>query len=214
MSHKCFSPYPIFVPFGLTNPASTAFIDMRAAEAQHKGIIKRHIQYGVPYEQISPHLKHAVLAAQDATFFSREGVDFGKLLNYVEMNWKKKELTNQGGTTLTQQLAKNLYSSPSENQFFKLRELFIVQQLETELSKHRIFEIYLNVIEWGDGIWGAEAAARMYFRIPASKLNREQAALLAAAIANSRLPANPSKRLLCRQQFILDRTDNVELPYP
>ncbi|TYP90871.1 monofunctional biosynthetic peptidoglycan transglycosylase [Nitrosomonas communis] len=69
---------------------------MRAAEAQHKGIIKRHIQYGVPYEQISPHLKHAVLAAQDATFFSREGVDFGKLLNYVEMNWKKKELTNQG----------------------------------------------------------------------------------------------------------------------
>ncbi|UVS61516.1 MULTISPECIES: transglycosylase domain-containing protein [Nitrosomonas] len=96
MSHKCFSPYPIFVPFGLTNPASTAFIDMRAAEAQHKGIIKRHIQYGVPYEQISPHLKHAVLAAQDATFFSREGVDFGKLLNYVEMNWKKKELTNQG----------------------------------------------------------------------------------------------------------------------
>ncbi len=195
-----------------TNPASTAFIDMRAAEAQQKGIIKRHIQYWVPYEQISPHLKHAVLAAQDATFFSREGIDFGKLLNYVEMNWKKKELTNQGGITLTQQLAKNLYSSSSENQFFKLRELLIVQQLETELSKHRIFEIYLNVIEWGDGIWGAEAAARMYFRIPASKLNREQAALLAAAIANSRLPANPSKRLLRRQQFILDHMDNVELP--
>jgi monofunctional biosynthetic peptidoglycan transglycosylase len=196
-----------------SNPASTALMDMRAAEAQQKGIIKRRIQFWVPYEQISPHLKYAVLAAQDATFFSREGIDLGKLLNYVEMNGKEKELTNQGGITLTQQLAKNLYSSSSENQFFKLREFLIVQQLETELSKHRIFEIYLNVIEWGDGIWGAEAAARMYFRIPASKLNREQAALLAAAIANSRLPAIPSKRLLRRQQFILERMDNVELPY-
>ena len=196
-----------------TNPASTALMDMRAAEAQQKNIIKRHIQYWVPYEQISPHLKFAVLAAQDATFFSREGIDLGKLPNYFEMNGKEKELTNWSGTTLTQQLAKNLYFSSPENQFFKLREFLIVQQLETKLSKHRIFEIYLNVIEWGDGIWGAEAAARMYFRTPASKLNREQAALLAAAIVNSRLPANPSKRLLRRQQFILERMDNVQLPH-
>jgi monofunctional glycosyltransferase len=199
-------------PLQTTNPASTAFIDLRAAEAQLTGKAPRRIQRWVPYEQISPHLKHAVLVAQDATFFSHKGVDFNELLKYFEMNWKKEELTARGSSTITQQLAKNLYLSPVENAFFKFRELLIACRLEGELSKHRIFEIYLNVIEWGDGVWGVEAAARLYFRIPASELNRKQAALLAAAITSPRSqnPANPSKRLLRRQELILDRMGDAE----
>ena len=117
-------------------------------------------------------------------------------------------------STITQQLAKNLYLSPSRNPLRKLRELIIARRLEAALSKARIFEIYLNVIEWGDGIWGAEAAARRYFGVSASALNREQSALLAGAIINPRLlsPARPTRRLLRRQQIILGRMGQVAVP--
>ena len=100
----------------------------------------------------------------------------------------------RGGSTITQQLAKNLYLSPSRNPLRKLRELIIARRLEAALSKARIFELYLNVIEWGDGVWGAEAAARTYFRTSAAALIREQAALLAGAIVNPRVlnPAQPA----------------------
>src|SRR5687768_18619103 len=107
----------------------------------------------------------------------------------------------RGASTITQQLAKNLYLSPSRNPMRKLRELIIARRMEAALPKARIFEIYLNVIEWGDGIWGADAAARTYFGVPASALGREQAALLAGAIVNPRVlnPARPTARLLSRQ---------------
>src|SRR5687768_18293009 len=110
----------------------------------------------------------------------------------------------RGASTITQQLAKNLYLSPSRNPMRKLRELIIARRLEAALPKARILEVYLNVIEWGDGIWGAEAAARTYFGIPASALSTDQSALLAAAIINPRVlnPGRPSARLLRRQRMI------------
>jgi monofunctional biosynthetic peptidoglycan transglycosylase len=119
----------------------------------------------------------------------------------------------RGASTITQQLAKNLYLSPSRNPLRKLKELVITRRLEVALPKTRIFEIYLNVIEWGDGIWGVEAAARRYFGVSASALSREQAALLAGAIINPRLlnPARPTTRLLRRQRIILGRMGQVSV---
>ena len=120
----------------------------------------------------------------------------------------------RGGSTITQQLAKNLYLSPSRDPVRKLRELIIARRMEAALSKGRIFEIYLNVIEWGDGIWGVEAAARSYFGTSASALSPDQAALLAGAIINPRIhsPAHPTARLRRRQQIILRRMGLVTPP--
>jgi monofunctional biosynthetic peptidoglycan transglycosylase len=120
----------------------------------------------------------------------------------------------RGGSTITQQLAKNLYLSPSKNPIRKLRELLIARQLETELSKQRILELYLNVIEWGDGIYGAEAAARAYFHKPASALGAQESALLAGALINPRLldPGRPTARLRRRQQMVMRRMGLVTPP--
>jgi monofunctional glycosyltransferase len=117
---------------------------------------------------------------------------------------------------VTQQLAKNLYLSPTRDPLRKLRELIIARRLEAALSKARIFELYLNLIEWGDGVWGAEAAARTYFHTSAASLSRDQAALLAGAIVNPRLldPAHPPARLLRRQRIILARMPGVTPPPP
>jgi monofunctional biosynthetic peptidoglycan transglycosylase len=113
----------------------------------------------------------------------------------------------RGASTITQQLAKNLYLSPSKNPMRKLVELAITRRLEAELSKRRILEIYLNVIEWGDGVYGAEAAARTYFHKPAAALTAEESALLAGCIINPRAmnPSRPTARLVRRQRLILDR---------
>ena len=120
----------------------------------------------------------------------------------------------RGASTITQQVAKNLYLSPSRNPLRKLRELILARRLEATLSKRRIFELYLNVIEWGDGIYGIEAASETYFHRPAAALTPDQAALLAGAIINPRLlnPAHPTRRLLLRQRLILRRMGSVEEP--
>lgn len=192
-----------------TNPATTAFMELRQREAEAAGRTPRRDQRWVPHARISPHLKRAVLVAEDAAFFSHEGIDLDEIGKSIETNWRRGTLTARGGSTITQQLAKNLYLSPSKNPFRKFRELLIARRLEAELSKTRILEIYLNVIEWGDGIYGIEAASRHYFRVPAASLDREQAALLAGAIVNPRLlnPAKPTRRLLRRQELILGRMD-------
>jgi monofunctional biosynthetic peptidoglycan transglycosylase len=156
-----------------------------------------------------------VLVAEDAAFWDHEGIDLDELRKSIEINWEQGRAV-RGASTITQQLAKNLYLSPSRDPLRKLRELIIARRLEAALEKARIFEIYLNVIEWGDGIWGAEAAARRYFGIPASALSRQQAALLAGAIINPRVlnPARPTARLLARQRIILGRMGEVTPPAP
>ena len=200
-------------PLARTNPSTTAFMELRAREARADGRRLRKLHRWVPYSRISPGLRRAVLAAEDDGFFRHDGIELAQMRESLETNLKELQAV-RGGSTITQQLAKNLYLSPSRNPLRKVKELLIARRLEAELSKTRILEIYLNVIEWGDGIWGAEAASRAYFRTSAASLSREQAALLAAAIVNPRAlnPARPSRRLLRRQQIVLARMGRVEPP--
>ena len=196
-----------------TNPATTAFIELRVREARAKGQKPRRVQQWVRYEDISPSLKRAVLVAEDDAFWQHEGVDFDQLQESLQQDWARGRFL-RGGSTITQQLAKNLYLSPSKDPLRKLREFIIARRLEAELKKARILEVYLNVIEWGDGIYGAEAASRAYFHASAATLGPKESALLAAAIINPRLlnPSKPTARLLRRQQLILRRMGAVEPP--
>lgn len=188
------------------NPKSTAFMQLRIDEAATRGRKFTIRQRWVPYTQISPHLRRAVVVTEDAAFFDHDGIDLDEIRASLERNWEDGRFT-RGASTITQQLAKNLYLSPSRNPVRKLRELFITRRLEASLTKRRILEIYLNMIEWGDGIFGCEAAARAYFGKGAAALTREEAALLAGAIINPREhnPGRPTARLLRRQQIVLRR---------
>jgi monofunctional biosynthetic peptidoglycan transglycosylase len=191
-----------------TNPTTTAWMEMRAREGT-----KRREHRWVPYSRISQHLKRAVIVAEDGAFWEHEGIDIEQIRESMEINLERGKAT-RGASTITQQLAKNLYLSPSRNPLRKLRELVIARRMEAALNKARIFEIYLNVIEWGDGVWGAEAAARRYFGVPATALSPSQAALLAGAIINPRVfsPARPNARLLRRQRIIMRRMGAVTPP--
>jgi monofunctional biosynthetic peptidoglycan transglycosylase len=200
-------------PLRTTNPSVTAFMKLRDEEALSKGQKPRRVQRWIAYGRVSADLKRAVLVAEDDAFFQHEGVDFEQLQESLEVDWAKGRFA-RGASTITQQLAKNLYLSPSKNPLRKLRELVIARRLEAELRKARILEIYLNVIEWGDGVYGVEAAAQTYFHRPASTLGPSESALLAGAIINPRLlnPAHPTQRLLRRQQLILKRMGGVTPP--
>src|SRR5512132_1395450 len=200
-------------PLATTNPKTTAFMELRARESERDGKPFSFDQRWVPYSRISPNLKRAVLAAEDSAFWQHEGIDVEQIRVAVQQALDKG-IVPRGASTLTQQLAKNLYLSPSRDPLRKLRELIITRRLEASLSKQRIFELYLNVVEWGDGVWGAEAAARHYFGVPASALSRQQAALLAGALINPRRynPGRPPGRLLRRQRIILARMGTVEPP--
>ena len=196
-----------------TNPETTAFIELRAREARARGETPRRVQRWIDHGRISPNLVRAVLVTEDSAFWQHEGIDFEQLKESIELNIERLEFA-RGGSTITQQLAKNLYLSPSKNPLRKLRELLIARRLEGELSKQRILELYLNVIEWGDGIYGADAAARTHFRKGASDMSAGEAALLAAAISNPRVmdPGHPSDRLRRRQRMILRRMGAVTPP--
>jgi monofunctional glycosyltransferase len=208
-----FLTLPDVRPLATRNPATTAFIELRAREALDGGRKPRRVQRWVRYEAISANLRKAVLVAEDDAFWTHDGVDVEQLKESIEANLEKGKAA-RGGSTITQQLAKNLYLSPSKNPLRKLRELLIARRLEASLSKRRILEIYLNVIEWGDGIYGAEAASRVYFGRSAAALSPDEAALLAGAIINPRVhsPAHPTPRLRRRQQIILRRMGLVTPP--
>ena len=195
------------------NPETTAFMELRAREARAKGLAPRKIQRWVPYNRISASLKRAVLVAEDSGFWQHEGIEFEQMKESMEANFERLEFA-RGGSTITQQLAKNLYLSPSKNPVRKVREILIARRLEAELTKQRILELYLNVIEWGDDIYGAEAAARTYFGRSASELGPQESALLAGAIINPHVhsPAHPTARLRRRQQMIMRRMGAVTPP--
>jgi monofunctional biosynthetic peptidoglycan transglycosylase len=196
-----------------SNPKSTAFIELRAREARRKGDQPRRVQQWVPYSRLSPQLVRAVLLTEDAKFWRHDGLDYEQIKESVEINLERGEFA-RGASTITQQLAKNLYLSPSKNPVRKLRELLIARRLEEELTKQRILEVYLNVIEWGDGIYGAEAASRTYFGRSSASLSAPEAAMLAASIANPRVmnPGNVTARLRRRQSMVLRRMGFVEPP--
>jgi len=200
-------------PLRTTPPVSTAFMDLRADEARAAGKPVHKSQRWINYARISPSLIRAVLVSEDAAFWSHDGIDLDEIKASIEDTLEKGQ-PMRGASTITQQLAKNLYLSPSRNPFRKLTELYITRRLEAELSKRRILELYLNVIEWGDGIWGCDAAAHAYFGVSASELTPSQAALMAAVIINPRRysPAHPSPFMLRRQALILRRMGEVVPP--
>ena len=202
-------------PLATVNPTSTAFMRLREREADAEGLKSKYVYRWVPYSRISPNLKRAVLVAEDSAFWDHEGIDVEEIRRAIHDGLAKGQAP-RGASTITQQLAKNLYLSPSYDPLRKIKELIIARRLEVALSKARIFEIYLNVIEWGDRVWGAEAAAGAYFGVPAASLSRQQSALLAGAIVNPRLltPARPTRRLLRRQHIILARMGSGDQPAP
>ncbi len=188
------------------NPDTTAFQEARKAELRGDGKSDKLLRTWVPYNRISPNLRRAVIVSEDSAFFEHEGVDVEQLKKSFEEDLEKKKIS-RGGSTITQQLAKNLYLSPSKNPWRKVKELLLAKALERELTKKRILEIYLNVVEFGERVYGAEAASRFYFHKPASALSEPEAALLAGCLPNPRkmVPGAPNKRLRARQRIILAR---------
>jgi monofunctional biosynthetic peptidoglycan transglycosylase len=214
------------------NPSSTSLIDTRIREAQARGQQPKREQVWVPLERISANLQRAVLAGEDTNFLTHHGFDY----EAIQKAWEQAQRETareakaegeddywlpslpdfrRGASTISQQLAKNLYLTTQRSFFRKGQEAALTVMLERTLTKRRILEIYLNVIEWGDGIYGAEAASQRYFRKPASALTVNEAAFLSAMIPNPRTVFNPQsnpRRVARRQRVILRGMPAIRLP--
>ncbi|HUL76727.1 MAG TPA: monofunctional biosynthetic peptidoglycan transglycosylase [Vicinamibacteria bacterium] len=169
----------------ITNPGRTRLMEERQEEARARGRKAPVVQSWVPLSRVSRHLIFAVLSSEDQGFFGHEGVDWKAVQESIEANVEKRRFV-RGGSTITQQLAKNLYFGTRKSLARKARELVVTRWLETDLKKPRILALYLNLIEWGDGVYGCEAAARRWYGKPASDLSVAEAAGLAAMIPNPR----------------------------
>jgi len=187
-------------------PETTAYMKLRQKQAKARGVVYRVDQRWVPLGRISRHLRQAVLVSEDANFFGHRGVDWTEARETVRQNWEKRRFA-RGGSTISMQLARNLYLSPSKNPLRKLQEILLAWRLEKALSKARIFELYLNVVEWGPGIFGAEAAAQRWFHKSAAALSPEEAARLAAVLPSPLRwdPTSRQKVVLKRKATILKR---------
>ena len=173
--------WPRVATLATRNPDTTAFIDRFIEKEKLAGRAGKPMWQWVSYAAIAPDLKRAVLVAEDIEFFGHDGFSRAEIATAVRTAWDEKELP-RGASTLTQQVAKNLWLSPSRNPLRKVKEVMLTRQLEKELSKRRILEIYLNIVEFGPGVYGAEAAARKYFGVSARSLSSRQAAELAAGL--------------------------------
>ncbi len=195
------------------NPGTTSFMRQQHAVLQEKNPDFKLKHKWVPYKQISRHLKRAIIASEDANFSGHEGVDWDALQKAYEKNTRKGKVV-AGGSTITQQLAKNLFLSGDRSYLRKAQEFIITYMIEFWMDKERIFEIYLNVVEWGNGVFGAEAAAQHYFGTSAAKLSAGQAARLAVMLPNPRFydKNRGSGYLMRRASLILRRMGSADLP--
>ena len=186
------------------NPSTTALIEQRLREAQRAGKVLRVRQVWVGFNGIPALLKESVRVAEDARFYEHEGIDYEEISEAVKKNLEQGRWA-RGASTITQQLAKNLYLSTEKSLVRKLKEYFLALHIEKELSKNRIFHMYLNVIELGPGIFGVEAAARHYFGKSVGQLSLEEIVLLTAVIPKplSESPVRPSRWLKWRARWIL-----------
>ena len=227
--------FPTISKLRTENPVTSSMIEHRISEAQAENRQPQKYQIWTPIEQISPHLHRAVLAGEDARFFEHDGFDW----EAIDKAWQEAQREGEkeakaegdydpdswippmpsfkrGASTVSQQLAKNLYLSEDRNFLRKGREAVITYFLEKHLSKKRIMEIYLNIIEWGDGIYGAEAASRYYFKKSASNLTPPEAAYLSAMIPSPLNIFNPKKnpkRVVRRQRVIQRGMNSIKLAY-
>ena len=195
------------------NPATTAFMEARLTIMREKSPTAKLKQQWVPYTKISSHLKRAILVAEDDRFVDHEGFDWDGIQKAINKNQKQGKVV-AGGSTISQQLAKNLFLSGERTMLRKGEEALITLMMERILAKERILEIYLNVIEWGDGVFGAEAASRHYFGVTAAQLSQQQAAKLAAMVTRPRFyDRNRSAPwLLKKTEIILERMPRAQLP--
>ena len=195
--------YPDVSKLKKTFPKKTAFMEYREDEWQREGIKKKIRQRWVPLSQVSPFAIKAVIIAEDDKFWSHEGFDYEAIQKAIEKDIKKRKFA-VGGSTISQQLAKNLYLTPSKNPVRKIKEAILTWRIERNLSKKRIIELYLNVAEWGDGLFGIETASRSYFGKHASELSAREAARLAAVLPNPRKfnPTGSSK-------YVENRSDRI-----
>jgi len=214
------------------NPATTSLIEARNREARSRGVEPKRVQIWAPLDRISPNLQRAVIAGEDNNFATHHGFDYQAIQRAWDQAQKEADKEAQregdqdswlpnlpdfkrGASTISQQLAKNLYLSNERSFMRKGQEAVITYFMERTLTKKRILEIYLNVIEWGDGIYGAEAAAQYYFHKPAANLNAREAAFLSAMIPNPRTVFNPQvnpKRVARRQRIIMRLMPGVRMP--
>lgn len=195
------------------NPGSTSFMRHQMAIIQEKNPNAKLQQQWVSYDHVSNQLKRAIIASEDANFSEHDGVDWNAVEKAYEKNTKKGRVVS-GGSTITQQLAKNLFLSGQRSYIRKGQEFIITFMLEAVMDKERIFEIYLNVVEWGNGVYGAEAASRHYFGISAANLNAGQAARLAVMLPNPRYydTNRGSAYLEKRTELIMRRMNSSTLP--
>ena len=195
------------------NPSSTSFMRQQESVLLDKNPNAQLQHQWVPYSRISNNLKRAIIASEDSHFSEHEGVDWVALQVAYEKNSRKGKVV-AGGSTITQQLAKNLFLSGQRSYFRKAQEFVIAYMLEFWMDKERIFEIYLNVVEWGNGVFGAEAAARHYYGVSAAGLGQSQAARLAVMLPNPRFydKNRGSSYLSRRTGLILRRMGSAELP--
>ncbi len=195
------------------DPGMTAFMEDGLTRQREKKADAKLKQQWVPYAKVSNHLKRAIVAAEDAKFVDHEGFDWEAIQKAYEKNQKRGKVVG-GASTISQQLSKNLFLSASRTPWRKAQEAMITVMMEAVMEKRRILEIYLNVIEWGDGVFGAEAAARHYFGVSASQLTAEQAARLAAMVPNPRFydRRRNTAWLDKKTQMVLERMPSAELP--
>lgn len=199
---------PDVSPLRTQNLRTTALMEQRAEEAHEAGRKPRMRQAWVSLDAVAPHVVDAVLTSEDARFYRHEGVDWTEVENALEQSVREARL-GRGASTLTQQLAKNLYLSTDRSLLRKGKELLLARRLEAELSKQRILALYLNVVEWGDGVYGIEAAAREHFGTSARSLSVAQGAMLAGMLPAPRrwLPAQRPEALRTRASVIVARLE-------
>lgn len=195
--------YPDFSCLKTTNPQKTAFMKQREKAWEKKGVKRKITNVYVPLSRISPYVVKAVIIAEDDKFWSHQGFDLDAMQKALEKDIEKKKF-KAGGSTISQQLAKNLYLSPSRNPVRKIKEAILTWRLERHLSKRRIMELYLNVAEWGDGIFGIEAAARRHFGKSAVALSPREAAVLASI-----LPSPRRYRTDGTSRYVENRADQI-----
>ena len=197
---------PSAEPLLTENPKTTALIEQRSAEAREEGKKPRRRQAWVPLTAISKSALYAVLISEDSGFFGHEGVDTKQLEKAVEEAVRKGQL-GRGASTITQQLAKNLWLSTDRSLLRKLKELLLARRLEKALPKQRILALYVNVVEWGNGVYGIEAGAREHFGVSASRLTVAQGAILASMLPapRKRSPSSGSKALRRRAHWVVEQ---------
>ena len=212
--------YPDVAGLQKNRPGKTAFMEYREEIWKEKGIKKKISASWVPLSGVSPYVMKAVIIAEDDKFWSHEGFDFDAMQKALEKDIQKKKF-KAGGSTISQQLAKNLYLTPAKNPVRKIKEAILTWRIERQLSKRRILELYLNVAEWGDGLFGVGTAARRYYGKSAAGLGPREAAQLAAALPNprrfrpdgsSRYAANRAERIcqiMVRRGIVIEEYDEV-----